>query len=296
MKRKILILMSALILGTLPLAPAYADENLDQVVEQNEQIAPAGTKKIFSEGHADLGIVVSGERAEILIRDDSADKPVWRHPEDVTFNLQKSAIQVLPEGTDYNFTGATAGDGVWVIPQQQIAHVPWLGWNTQHPGLANMGLRGVTIEYAGHIGPGEATVFEQDGGFAKPRVLWTSKKKQAQPVFTEIGTHAHANWVFTKPGVHLIAIRMRMEGRKQKSLHTYLRFAVQTDPHSSVDVSWQGKMAEVATRPEKADAARPERRNGYLFLGIGAGVFVAAGVAYLMTVRSKRAREEAEAQ
>ncbi|MDU3135068.1 MAG: choice-of-anchor M domain-containing protein [Winkia neuii] len=294
MKRKLLLIFTALALSVANLPIAQADE-LDQIISEDEQVAPLGENKVFAAGHADMGVRVQGGSAQIMVRDDSQDVPVWRHPQDVTFALSDKALQNLPAGTEYDFTGASAGQRVWVIPQAQIAGVPWLGWSSGDPALAKEAARGVTIEYCGHKGPGQFSVFEQDGGFSKPRLLWSSQKNKAQPIFTEIGSHAHANWVFTKPGVHLVAIRMRVEGPKPKTYETFLRFAVQTDPLAAAGQRWTGKMLDSSTSKEPARPVASRTKSfpyGYAVLGCGVVVVVVGVFLYVRASRKERQRAE----
>lgn len=132
--------LAAALLAT-PLA-AQADEDeelgsddpaLQQRVSEDEELA-AGQVSIDA-GHVDLGPrYVDGEWT-LLARDDTArlegGKAKWRQPEDVVFKVTDAAKLTLPEGDDYAFTGAAAGDDVWTVPQTEVTGVVWLGWNTR---------------------------------------------------------------------------------------------------------------------------------------------------------------------
>ena len=58
-------------------------------------------------------------------------------------------------------------------------------------------------------GPGSLIVYLQSGDFAEPEVLWDSAEPNPQPVWVDVNTHTHANWVFSKPG--------RLPGRRSRS-------------------------------------------------------------------------------
>lgn len=186
---------------------ADKDPALQQQVSADENIAPAGERTVISQGHADLGAMFVGEKLEFLVRDDSQVPPVWRHLDDVVFDVGDEAIQTLPETGDFDFTGAGPGEEVWVIPQTEITGVPWLGWNTQAPALLDRASAGVSMEFGGHDGEGDFTLFIQPGGFHQPQQLWNSQLEGAQPMWVEPNPHTHANWVFTDPGVHLVGVR-----------------------------------------------------------------------------------------
>ena len=93
------------------------------------------------------------------------------------------------------------------MPQTEQAEVPWLGWNTQAPSLNESVDRGVTMEFLGHTGPGEFSMFLQNGGFEPPQLLWSTAEQKTDGFWVDLGTHTHANWVFTDPGVHLVGVR-----------------------------------------------------------------------------------------
>lgn len=206
-------LLPAVLIAALALPPAAvaapqapADPALHQLVGADETIAPAGEEVVISAGHADLGPLITVDGVDVLVRDDTADPPVWRHLDDVVFEVSDAAAQTLPPGDAFDFTGAAGGEQVWVVPQTEVAGVPWLGWNTQSPALVGAADRGVTLEFAGHSGPGQFSLFLQNGGFEPPQQLWNSAAEGTQPMWVELNTHTHANWVFSEPGIHQVAV------------------------------------------------------------------------------------------
>ena len=159
-------LAATLTAAALAFAPVTAwAGDLAQVVSADEEVAAPGTEATIDHGHVDLGLLLVDGQAQFLARDDSAATPVWRDPADVVFDVGDNAQLTLPEDKAFSFVGAEPGSQVWVVPQTEQADVPWLGWNTQAPSLTDNVDRGLTMEFLGHQGPGEFSLFLQNGGF-----------------------------------------------------------------------------------------------------------------------------------
>lgn len=285
-------LAAALTAAALAFAPAaaYAGD-LAQVVSSNEEVAAPGTDASIGHGHVDLGLLLSEGQAEFLARDDSAETPVWRQPEDVVFQVGDNALLTLPEDKAFSFVGAEPGSQVWVVPQTEQADVPWLGWNTQAPSLADNVERGVTMEFLGHQGPGEFSLFLQNGGFEEPQLLWSTATGDSEGFWVDLGTHTHANWVFTEPGIHQIRVRMSGEGAgestgKEVTAEVTLTFAVgdDTDVAQAQAVEWDPN-AESSATSSSMSASVPT----WIWVLAGVGVLVLIG-AIIAVVRAKGGR------
>ncbi|GAA1474767.1 choice-of-anchor M domain-containing protein [Corynebacterium felinum] len=227
--------------------------DLNQIVHADEPLAPAGELSNFTQGHADLGpLMVPYEDSafDAYIRDDTQVPAVWRKPEDVLFVVDSKAEQTLPNTDDFGFVGAKPGQKVWVVPQVEQVGVPWLGWSTQSPAFVNSAVRGVTMTFVGHQGPGQFTLFLQNGGFEKPQLLWTSANKSAQDLWVELNTHTHANWVFTEAGIHNVAIKISAElnDGKTHEVTRVLTFAVGEveDLPAAQATQWEGEFLTTA--------------------------------------------------
>lgn len=285
-------LAAALTAAALAFAPAAAFAgDLAQVVSSNEEVAAPGTAATIDHGHVDLGLLLSEGQAEFLARDDSAETPVWRQPEDVVFQVGDNALLTLPEDKAFSFVGAEPGSQVWVVPQTEQADVPWLGWNTQAPSLADNVERGVTMEFLGHQGPGDFSLFLQNGGFEEPQLLWSTATGDSEGFWVDLGTHTHANWVFTEPGIHQIRVRMRGEGAGESAgsevaAEATLTFAVgdETDVAQAQATEWDPN-AESSTDPSSASASVPV----WIWALAGVGVLVLIG-AIIAVVRAKGGR------
>jgi surface-anchored protein len=153
----------------------------------------------------------------------------------------------VPDDPAYAFVGAKPGAPVWVIPQTQDPQVVWLGWNTQDPEVMRTIDRGTTLSLTGVQGPGAVTVYLHSGNFGQPQVLWDSRTTTAQPVWVDVNTHTHANWIFSKPGVYLLQMQAQadlMDGRKVSDTQL-IRVAVgtATSPGQALAATWNGPSA-----------------------------------------------------
>lgn len=214
--------------GTTAVDPA-----LTQRVDADEAVAPAGQRTVIDAGHVDMGPRIIDGQWQVLARDDTAASPTWRRTDDVVYRVADAARLDVPEG--YEFVG---GSQAWVIPQQEIAGVPWLGWNTQDPAVIDQVNGTVSIVFEGHEGPGTFTAFVQAGNFQGPEVLWNSTKALSQPISVELNTHTHVNWAFTEPGVHRVRLSYTatLNDGKTVGATAYVNVAVGSD--TSVDDAW----------------------------------------------------------
>ena len=283
---KIPAIITAAMIAAAPVAAAQVPDNdpaLQQVVGADEQVAPLGERAVIDDGHADLGPVFADGKMQFLVRDDTQDTPVWRHLEDVVFAVGDGAKQTLPETDQFAFTGAKPGAEVWVIPQTEVAGVPWLGWNSQAPSLLERSAHGMGLEFGGHEGPGQFSLFVQPGGFHESQQLWNEQEPGTQSMWVEPNTHTHANWVFTEPGVHLVGVRAKVEDH-DGTVHEdeqVVRIAVGVDPAEAADATFGEFRAE--------GQAGAEQQNNGLKIGLlaGAGVLLIALLA-LFVVRGRR--------
>lgn len=264
----------ALVLGTsgwVGATPAHATE------------APSagqdGQPVVIRDGHVDFGPVVTDGAMSLQLRDDTVAPPQWRNPQDMVLVLDHASEQRIPEGKEFEFTGATGGQNVWVIPQTQKPGVPWLGWNTQSPTLEGVVDRGVTFTYEGHQGPGNFSLFLQDGGLNGPEKVFVNTGGTA---WVDLGTHTHANWVFTEPGVHLVKIGVAAGERTATAV---LRFAVSGEEVSDAQITQAA--SEQWTGPS-ANTADGESSGVDPILLVGIGLFALAIIIVSATLWLRR--------
>ncbi|MGQ4552678.1 choice-of-anchor M domain-containing protein [Dermabacteraceae bacterium CCM 9519] len=238
------------------------DPTLQQTVSDNEQYVK-GVKTVLDHGHADLGPRLRDGDFHLQVRDDSKAPPVWRDLEDVVFQVHDAAALQLPEGDSYDFTGAKSGETVYAVPQVEQPGVVWLGWSTQDPPMTKAVDRGITMRMLDVQGPGKFSVFLQPGNFAPPQLLWSDEGNDHRDLWVDLNTHTHANWVFTKPGIYLVAVEVTAQGiNGQKYVSTQtLRFAVGdgTNTDDAFSATWEpGRGPAEAGEAQGKDAAQKD--------------------------------------
>jgi surface-anchored protein len=248
---------------------------------------PATGRKVFADGHVDMGPQLDGNAWRIRIRDDTGSPPVWRELSDVVLHAVDKAKIKVPSGSHYAFLGP-AGSDVWLLPQAQRPGIVWPGWNTQDPSVVG-GTRGdVTWRLTKVDGPGQVKLF-LTGSFGKPDVLFDSAKALPQQMGIPPNTHAHGNWAFTKPGVYHLGVRMTGTTKAGKSLTDTrtLNVAVgPVDPNtafgngSSGGGSSGGASNGGALARTGSDWVIPAVEGGVLLLVLGAGLVLATRRGY----------------
>ncbi|MDR1078148.1 MAG: choice-of-anchor M domain-containing protein, partial [Propionibacteriaceae bacterium] len=245
-----------------PTAWADDDPNLDQTIDQS--LAVVAGERVLTTGHVDLGPKFVDGVWTFLIHDDlaradAASASVWRHPDQTVLQVLDQARLTVPDDPAYAFVGAAPGSSVWVVPQTQNPAVVWLGWNTQDPEVMRAIDRGVTLSLTGLIGPGTVTTYLQSGSFGEPQLLWDSRIDQPQPIWVDVNTHTHANWVFTAPGVYLIELEAAADlvDGTTVSDRQVIRFAVgsEQDPAAALAAPWAGAAATSDPTPETTAAS-----------------------------------------
>ncbi|MEH1098358.1 choice-of-anchor M domain-containing protein [Micromonospora sp. CPCC 205561] len=293
-----------LIVLTAAQTPATAKEptpGLGQSIAADQPLTTGRAE--LSAGHVDLGPRYVDNQWTLLIHDGTQERPVWRNPDQTLLRVSDAALQTVPDDPAYAFLGVDAGKRVHVVPQVQNPDVVWLGWNTQDPRVMQSIDRGVTLTLLGVRGPGTLTTYLQAGNFAAPQPLWRSTEPKAQPFWAEVNTHTHANWVFTAPGVYLVAVQISAEliGGETVSATRTLRFAV--GDATSADEAYAaaadiplaaGQVGSGTDRTEAAD--RTDGSGSLLAVGLtGAAVLLSIGlVLLLLGGRGAKRRAERE--
>jgi putative ABC transporter-associated repeat protein len=266
---------------------------------------------VLDRGHVDLGpAFVEGEWT-LMIHDDAAEPPVWRHPEDAVLRIGDEALVEVPDDPTYSFLGAAAGESVHVVSQTQQPDVVWIGWNTQHPEVMERIDRGVTLTLLGVQGPGQLSVYLQSGNFGPPEVLWSSAEDAPQPIWVDVNTHTHANWVFTEPGSYLVRVEASAEmldGSTETAVAD-LRVAVggSADPADALALTADADLPDGAADVQGASGAvgteagsgsgQDEGSGGagaspVLLVALAAAIVLGAAVAFAV-LRSRRTQAEA---
>lgn len=302
------IIPKAIILPADPNGPSpkphsdNADPALTQVVTEHEELAKAGEKAVIHTGHADIAPRILNGKWELMVRDDSGDHPIWRHLDDVVFQVHDKALLAVPQKSAYQFikTDSQANHQAYVVPQQEISGVIWIGWSTQAPQVVNNVNGGVKMIFSGHQGEGQQVTFLQAGNFGDPQVLWNSNIKKSQEVFIDANTHTHANWIFTKPGVHLLKINVQAQINDGRTVSDtkILRFAVgdNTNLKIAAEAKWtQTNDVGSAALPANNTPSALDKSNSFpwlVALGIAIAVLLITTVAFIMH-RQKNKRKQA---
>ncbi|WP_395638771.1 choice-of-anchor M domain-containing protein [Pseudolysinimonas sp.] len=274
------------------------DPNLDQQITDSQPIVDG--EAVLDAGHVDLGPRYLDGTWTLLVHDDVARaeagaQSVWRHLEQTVLQVADAARQVVPDDGAYEFLGVAPGDEVFVVPQSQNPDVIWLGWNTQDPDVMATIDRGVTLSLSGVEGPGDVHVFLQSGAFGDPDPLWDSRLDEAQPLWVDVNTHTHANWVFTEPGIYLIQLTAEadlLDGSTVRDTRE-LRFAVgSTDPSDALAAVWAGggpTIDEDAGSGSEPDGASADPLVAFLLAAIVLAAVLAA-VFIVIAARSGAAK------
>ncbi len=306
-----LAVVGALALAALVAPPAHAeteDPNLQQKVEAGQEIVHG--QKVLNVGHVDMGPKYVDGQWKLMIHDDAAKADadatsVWRFPDETVMQVFDQGKLTVPDDPAYEFLGAEPGSDVWVVPQTQNPEVVWLGWNTQDPEVMAAIDRGVTLSLVGAQGPGSVVVYLQSGSFGEPQLLWDTRVTDPQPIWVDVNTHTHANWVFTEPGVYLLQLRAEADlvGGGTASDTALVRFAVgtATSAEEAFAATWQGPEPATA-QPTLAPAQEePAAEDSDWRVPALIGAIVAVGLALLIgfpvaVIRGNRARDRVLAE
>jgi surface-anchored protein len=300
------VLLSVLALGLwLPAVATGQDSSLEQQIDAAQRIATG--RKVLSTGHVDVGPRFVDGRWRLMVHDDAAKagggESVWRHTDQTVLRVTDDAVLPVPDDPAYAFLPADPGADVYVVPQTQDPDVVWVGWNTQDPEVMETIDRGVTMTLTGVQGPGELVVYLQSGDFAEPQVLWDSTG-EPKPIWVDVNTHTHANWVFTAPGVYLVQVKIEadlVDGSAVADTRE-LRFAVgsSTSTDDALAVSWSGASeaggAHAAATPSATvgDDGSSAPASA-LAVAVGVAAVGLAGGLLLVVVRGNRAKRRARA-
>lgn len=252
--------------------------------------APAAAAEAVTDGHLDFGAHVVDGALVAKVKDDRQQPPAWVDPASVRLVLGRSAEQQVPGDAAYSFMG-DAGDTVWMMPQTQVAGVPWLGWNTQDESVRSQVAGSVRFTLDDVSGPGKLAVYLTDsfGGIGE-------RKLGNAPGFPSsfdvpVNVHAHGNWVFTAPGSYAVTITQSAKLASGASVSDTATLAFTVGGGGAPRV-----LPRVAPGFAKAEPAAPSRADCVLprtgapryavpLLALG-GLLVLAGSTVLM--RSRR--------
>ncbi|MBM9463635.1 TIGR03773 family transporter-associated surface protein [Aeromicrobium sp. YIM 150415] len=166
-----------------------------------------GAAQTVSDGHFDFGPIIEDGALLPRVKDDRSQPPEWVDPSSRIFQLGAAAEMQVPDAEAYSFLGEP-GDTVWMVPQTQIADVPWLGWNTQHETVRSEVAGPVTFTLDGVDGPGQLGVYLNDsfGGVGQKKFGDLDGFPSSFEV--PLNVHEHGNWAFTEPGTYQVSMTL----------------------------------------------------------------------------------------
>lgn len=294
---------------TPPAAAGTVDDPaLDQTIDEGEELG--GGQTVLDAGHIDIGPYGNQGNIQLAARDDTQAPPVWRELKDLVIHIPDEGGKLaVPDDPTYEFLGVEPETEVWLIPQVEEQGVPWMGWNTQYPGFAKNSDSGIDLAFHGMQGPGDFTLYLQNGTFGDPDVYWQSAEPETQSIHVDPLTHTHANWVFTDPGIYLLDVSISAEDKDGKPIEDRqtLRVAVgsDTDPQQAFGQEYRAP-ADGEAGGEQADdtqtAQEATDENGtspIVYIGFGvAGVLVLALIIGIIVAvaNSRKAKSRAESE
>jgi surface-anchored protein len=302
---RLLVPAVAVLLALAAMTPVIAQDAegpaLDQTIERDQPVVTG--QAVLGDGHIDIGPRFVDGAFTLLVHDDAVIPSVWRTLEDSVLHVGDGALQTVPADPTYAFLGVEPGRDVHVLPQVQRPGVVWVGWNTQDPEVMERIQRGATLTLLRVDGPGELIMYLQSGALGDPEVLWQSTQPERQPIWVEVNTHTHANWVFTEPGVYLVEVEISADlvsGEAVSDVRT-LRFSIgdATEPTEAFGVELAAAPREPTPAAEAAAAPEPDDPSAgtggpVLLWVLAAAVVVLAGGAVAVVARGEGARRRAD--
>ncbi|MBE2315755.1 TIGR03773 family transporter-associated surface protein [Solirubrobacter sp. CPCC 204708] len=180
-------------------------------------LAPGPARaQVLSDGHVDYAARIVDGQFRSQIKDGTRGTTVWRDVPAVTFAVLDAARTTVPSSPSFAFLG-TPGSAVWMLPQTQRAGLLWPGWNTEE--LSNAQVDGAVSWRLDSVdGPGSVSVF-QSGTFGNPEIVFRSNDGLPDTYSIPLGTHAHANWAFSREGAYRLTFTMsaRLSGGQTAS-------------------------------------------------------------------------------
>ncbi|HET6707788.1 choice-of-anchor M domain-containing protein [Amycolatopsis sp.] len=167
------------------------------------QAAPA---VVLDHGHVDAVDVEYEDGAlELIVHDESVEPGVEYEPSQVVLKALPGARTTVPADPSYRFLGA-AGAPVSILPETQNPDLLWPGLSAEELATGVFRSDSVALRLTGVSGPGKVSVFTTDS-FGAATVLLNSGDGLPDALSLAAGSHQHANWGFTKPGVYKLTFR-----------------------------------------------------------------------------------------
>ncbi|MBM3844738.1 MAG: DUF3466 family protein [Verrucomicrobia bacterium] len=161
---------------------------------------------IYTEGHADFAFDYADGVWDQRMRHDDFGPSL--EPNTIlirgTVASQLVVPSDLPEG--YEFLG-NVGDTIWILPEVQDPRLPFLGLAAEETPIDTFLNRDIRVQLRKVEGPGQ--FIASDAGFNEPRVFFNTRDGIGPADFYPLpaGSHAHLNWLFTRPGYYRVTLQ-----------------------------------------------------------------------------------------
>lgn len=163
------------------------------------------------------------------------DKDNWQeHAPGAAFAFGGPQSQFArPSGSQWDFTGALAGQPLFVLPQAQDPSLPFLGIGAE--GVAGSTFVGpISLRLTAVSGPGAFSLFQTDAfGGINPFLASANGITAADTLSVAAGSHVHYAWSFTQPGTYdltMVASATLPGGTLTTSDPATFRFVVVPEP------------------------------------------------------------------
>ncbi len=200
-----------------------------------------GAAQAVADGHFDFGPIIEDGQLIPRVKDDRSQPPEWVDPASRIFQLGTAAEMQVPDAEAYSFLGEP-GDTIWMIPQTQIADVPWLGWNTQHETVRSDVAGPVTFSLESVDGPGRLGVYLNDSFGGVGQKKFGNLDGFPSSFDVPLNVHEHGNWAFTEPGTYRVTMTLSatLNSGGQVSESATLTFEVGSGGTSGASVASEG--------------------------------------------------------
>ncbi len=161
--------------------------------------------EIFNQGELDMEVVYEDGEWELALLDEANEREV--EPDEALLQGLPSTRATVPDDPAFGFLGS-AGDAVWVLPQDEVEGVLFLGIAGDEIPSGVFENDSVDLQLTGVRGPGEISLYSVDE-FGAPNVFFNSADGiDGGDVFpVSVGGHSHQNWGFTAPGVYKVSLQ-----------------------------------------------------------------------------------------
>ncbi|MEM9825893.1 MAG: choice-of-anchor M domain-containing protein [Planctomycetota bacterium] len=139
--------------------------------------------------------------------DDDHDHDEVLHLDDVIIHGEDAGL-TQPDGSEFSFTGVMPGETVYVLPQAEMAELPFLGLNTEEFETGTFVDDQISLELLSVDGPGDFSLWQTDE-FGSPDLHFASFDgiTGMDRLILPAGGHAHYNWGFSAEGTYRVALR-----------------------------------------------------------------------------------------